>query len=100
VYHGVFDGHGGIFSAEWLAKTLHKNIHSRRQSMSGWQFAEQNVKKLITDVFINSDKELIKLPGHARTKDGSTALITMITGTYLLCKTFLMKKPLALLYVL
>ncbi|EKX48370.1 hypothetical protein GUITHDRAFT_105978 [Guillardia theta CCMP2712] len=50
--------HGGIFTPEYLAKHLHKNIQLRRNAL-----------------------ELIKLPGHMKAKDGSTALVTLVTGS-------------------
>jgi serine/threonine protein phosphatase PrpC len=29
-YYGIFDGHGGIFTPEYLARHLHKSLHSRK----------------------------------------------------------------------
>lgn len=68
-YFGVFDGHGGIFTSEWLAKNLHRSIVSWRDTMPrSWHPNEAGARDLLTKVFQLSDKELIKLPGHAKTR--------------------------------
>jgi len=80
MYYGVFDGHGGIYTPEYLAKHLHKNVVSRRVANSSWNGNEAGVKKLLVDTFNATDKEMMVQPAYKKAVDGSTALVALIQG--------------------
>ena len=80
-YFGIFDGHGGIFTSEYLARNMHKAILSRKKGLSNFQNNEASVRRLVQDTFSLTDKELMKLPAYAKARDGSTALVVMISGS-------------------
>ena len=84
-YFGVYDGHGGNATAQWLATSLGPMLAKR--------FQPARAADSVTDVFLAADEELLAPQGFmgmgARgiggPKCGSTGLVALLCGDTLTC---------------
>lgn len=74
---GVFDGHGGAFTAKYCASNLHKMV------MASEAFRSNDVVRALHDGFINLDKQLYQT--NCMERSGSTAVVLCICNNTLYC---------------
>ena len=90
---GVFDGHGGVHAAEYVAKHLPNNVAlclqkrsvtasaSRRDSHGGGPSADsKRLLSALEEAFPLTDRELMSLSRRKAHTDGTTALLVIVHG--------------------
>jgi len=85
---GVFDGHGGVQSADYAVKHLPNNVIRcfQKHASSGRKDGTLDTKRILgalEDAFPLTDAELLNFARRKGFRDGTTALFMLITGTEL-----------------
>lgn len=85
---GVFDGHGGVQSAEYAVKHLPNNVIRcfQKHASSGRRDGAFDTKRLLgamEEAFPLTDMELLNFARRKGFRDGTTALFVLVTGTEL-----------------
>jgi serine/threonine protein phosphatase PrpC len=89
---GVFDGHGGVHAAEYVAKHLPNNVmrcHVQRSSSSSSRresfgaYDEKRMTGAMEDAFPLTDRELMSIARRRSFTDGTTALMAVLCGSEL-----------------
>jgi len=83
---GIFDGHGGVQSAEYAGKHLPNNVARCHQQRSGTTKRDSAVdsKRVLAameEAFPLTDRELLNYARRKGFNDGTTALLMLIAGT-------------------
>ncbi|CAG8536379.1 uncharacterized protein OCT59_025347 [Rhizophagus irregularis] len=75
-FFGVYDGHQGKHTSEYLSKNLHLNIFKKIH-----EIGEENIEEAIKDAFMQTDDDWKDESSNYSFKcnDGSTAVVTVIT---------------------
>jgi protein phosphatase 1L len=74
---GVFDGHGGSRAAEYLQKHLFENLLKHPKFLD-------DTKSVITEVYLETDKDFLKDEKNQNRDAGSTASTAVLVGDHLL----------------
>jgi protein phosphatase 2C family protein 2/3 len=72
-YFGVYDGHLGTSTVEYISENLHLNIFKKIQ-----EIGEENIEEAIKDAFMQTDNDW-KDKIDSEDKSGSTAIVAVIT---------------------
>jgi len=85
---GVFDGHGGVQSADYAVKHVPNNVIRcfQKHASSGRKDGTLDTKRILgalEDAFPLTDAELLNFARRKGFRDGTTALFMLITGTEL-----------------
>lgn len=75
--YGIFDGHGGEFSADFVEKTLFKKMMIRLLKSSLDQ-DKMNLSKMITEEILDVDNQLLKITRSNMDISGSTAILALV----------------------
>ncbi|RGB27414.1 phosphatase 2C-like domain-containing protein [Rhizophagus diaphanus] len=74
-FFGVYDGHQGKYTSEYLSKNLHLNIFKKIH-----EIGEENIEEAIKDAFMQTDDDWKdESSNYPKYNDGSTAIVTVIT---------------------
>ncbi|XP_052783681.1 protein phosphatase 1L-like [Mya arenaria] len=74
---GIFDGHGGEFTAEYAQQNLHTMI------LSSVKNGDEDIGEVLTKQILDVDEMIMKEVKHKSDISGSTALVAMVSGTKL-----------------
>ena len=78
---GIFDGHGGICSSEFLACNLHQVLRDDAAKRGGGgDMLEGEVHQLLRQGFLKADETLMQTPAFLAADDGSTGIVVLVTG--------------------
>lgn len=73
-FYAVYDGHGGIRTANLAQKILHKAV------IESSEFANKNIHKALDDAFTYTDRVILEKSAEEKWRDGSTAVVVLVTG--------------------
>lgn len=75
--YGVFDGHGGEFSADFVEKMLFKKMMIRLLK-SSLEHNRTNISQMITEEILDVDDQLLKVTRSNMDISGSTAVLALV----------------------
>lgn len=75
--YGIFDGHGGEFSADFAEKALFKSLMVRLLKLPK-DDTTQSMADLLTEEFLNVDHQLLEIVKSTLDMSGSTALVALL----------------------
>jgi cold shock CspA family protein len=90
-FFGIYDGHGGICSSEYLARSLHhklaelleqehRNEEAKKEEAAEDEESEDIVCRALRNTFEAVDEELMQDAAFQVAQDGSTGLVALFTG--------------------
>ncbi|KAK3256622.1 hypothetical protein CYMTET_34239, partial [Cymbomonas tetramitiformis] len=85
-YFGVFDGHGGVQCADFVAKNLHRRIvgalrGGREAAPDAGPPTQAEVENALEDGFIQLDKNFLQIASRQLINAGSTAVVALYCGS-------------------
>lgn len=103
-FFGVFDGHGGNFTADYVSRNLLRVVGEREeyqffaslpaQSLRDHPIGVELLKAALTGAYIDIDNEMLNCPERyevdkegspKQDQSGCTAVVVLVTPTYILC---------------
>ncbi|MCP3659478.1 MAG: protein serine/threonine phosphatase 2C family protein [Bacteroidetes bacterium] len=83
IIFGVFDGHGGEETSEYVSKKLHKDLFDNLKEIDNIDSEQTNqkIKEIIKTTFLEFDEKMCKDPSIQQS--GSTSIITLIINNKL-----------------